>query len=300
MSYTKHSLTDGKTLINAQLLGEIEDGIVDAHENLDGITVSLEGTREENGRKIESYKMTLPNGKTFDFELRDGEKGDAGNVNINDGTELKFFAGTKAKYDELPDKTNVFAIITDDPTQIGLIDKINGFIDGSIPIPNLEQTYVRKDEKKVFGYSLDYKYMPFYGVIDFVYEKLPEGKTLDDIVGVGLHVRCFKSPGSNGFNLYYSGGKSAAAKFNENTGRNEVIFCLDAPVMGYPSGFTIRSHGGALARVILYIDDEEFVHIILEECYYWVDAFDNPTYTVSANSMNEGDFGLGNITYWFA
>jgi hypothetical protein len=72
MSYTRHSFTDYKTVIDAKLLGEMDVGIEDAHNNLDGITVSLEGTREENGRKIEAYKMTLPNGKTFDFELKDG------------------------------------------------------------------------------------------------------------------------------------------------------------------------------------------------------------------------------------
>lgn len=93
-----------------------------------------------------------------------GPQGAPGNITIDGNTELKFFVGTQEDYEKLSDdvkKSNLLAIITDDPEDGSLIAKINGFLDGSIPVPsaekaeqatsdgngeNIAQTYVRKDK----------------------------------------------------------------------------------------------------------------------------------------------------------
>jgi hypothetical protein len=301
MSYTRHSFTDYKTVIDAKLLGEMDVGIEDAHNNLDGITVSLEGTREENGRKIEAYKMTLPNGKTFDFELKDGEKGDAGNVNINDKTPLRFFAGTKAEYDDLPDKTNVFAIITDDPTQIGLIDKINGFIDGSIPIPNIEQTYVRKDEQKIYQKSVS---RPTNKGSVFEIGDLPDGKTSNDIVGMsvclGLSFK-FNLPVSGQDlsheidNLIFQGGKSFMRVLHPDIGTR---FVLNA--MSYESSTSevvglVNPLSTATLDVTL-LDEDGKLRIRFDDCRYSV--FDENNF-LSAK-LSDNVFRFIDVIYWFA
>lgn len=294
MAYTKHSLTDGKTLIDAQLLGEMEDGIVDAHNNLDGITVSLEGTREENGRKIEAYKMTLPNGKTFHFELKDGEKGDAGNVNINDKTPLRFFAGTKADYDELPDKTNVFAIITDDPTQIGLIDKINGFIDGSIPIPNIEQNYVRKDEKKIFNFFDANKTLTENET--FTLSEIPTGKTIDDIVGIGIKTQVKFASSTFGFSysatLQFSANK---ANLSHEDGCRFILSAISHDSSSSGSSL-VNPVGMATMVVSLGVTTGNKATITFEKCNYTL--FDADQF-LSAK-LSDNIFKLTSIVYYFA
>lgn len=113
---------------------------------------------------------TLPKGDK-------GDKGDAGNITIN-GTELKFFTGTQADYDALSpeEKENLFAIITDDPTQIGLIASINEILEW-------------KNQKKIFSYP-DAFTNPITIERNLLVEigKIPDGKTIDDIVGIGLDI----------------------------------------------------------------------------------------------------------------
>lgn len=306
MAYTKHSLTDYETIIDAQLLGEMEDGIKEAHDNLDGITVSLEGTREENGRKIESYKMTLPNGKIFNFELKDGEKGDAGNVNINDKTPLRFFAGTKAKYDELPDKTNVFAIITDDPTQIGLIDKINGFIDGSIPIPNIDKTYVRKDENKIFVCSrFNGTVLPFITTnYTALIGKLPEGKTIDDIAGVAMLINLdFDMQITPTSSLKHKASLYLYAhKLHDvvvaNDGVKFHLFTVTHDSTTGSGGTTTFTNPVSMASMDVRLRNAGDGNIEI--------VFDNGAYTVIGDErkgnakLSDGVFKLINVRWWFA
>lgn len=321
MAYTKHPLTDGKTLINAQLLGEMEDGIKYAHDNLDGITVSLEGTREENGRKIEAYKMTLPNGKTFDFELKDGEKGDAGNVNINDKTELRFFAGKKAEYDALPDKTNVFAIITDDPTQIGLIDTINGFLNGSIPVPtawdawhattadraddaekatndgngeNIAKTYVRNDEKKIFNLFGNYKTLTENETVTL--SEIPTGKTIDDIVGIGIKTQVEFDLTT--FGIYYSATLQFSANKANVSSLDGMRFILSAISHdSSSSGSSLANPVGMATMVVsLGVTEGNKATITFEKCSYTLLDADQFLFA----KLSDNIFKLLSICYYFA
>lgn len=65
-------------------------------------------------------------------------------VDQNKGTALKFFVGTQAEYDAYTgDKTNLFAIISDDTTKQSILDTlsqhaktINRIINGEITFPN--------------------------------------------------------------------------------------------------------------------------------------------------------------------
>jgi hypothetical protein len=217
-----------------------------------------------------------------------GEKGDAGNVNINDGTELKFFAGTKAEYDDLPDKNDVFAIITDDPTQIGLIDTINGFLNGSIPIPNIEKTYVRKDEKKVFTNKFDNETI-FPGLYHEIAE-LPEGKSIDDIVGLSATV--IYDPGNttqrSEFRLF--GAKTfsidEAEPSKENGKSPEIKFYITDTYKGYCA----------------YADVSLFTYLNIYSGKHNIEIlFNNLTVEQPINAnINSYKFFLDRLTCWFA
>lgn len=296
MGYASLLLKDGDTL-EAIHIAHMEKGIKEAHDNLDGIEVSLKEKKEENGREIKVYEMTLPNGNAFTFEVedgKDGEKGDAGNVNINDKTPLRFFAGTKAQYDDLPDKTNVFAIITDDPTQIGLIDKINGFIDGSIPIPNIEQNYVRKDEKKIFSFFGNDGILTENKTITL--SEIPTGKTIDDIVGIGIKTRVDFD--SSTFGFFYSATLQFSANKANMSSPQGMRFILSAISHDSSSSGSslVNPVGMATMVVSLGVTAENKVTITFDECSYTL--FDADQF-LSAK-LSDNIFKLLSIVYYFA
>lgn len=163
-----------------------------------------------------------------------GDKGDPGNVTIDGNTELKFFVGTQEDYENLSSdvkKENLFAIITDDPDDGGLIDKINGFLDGSIPVPfatsadsantavnaetseyaliagsadsaekatkdgngeNIAETYVRKDEqKKFFVYGNEPTKISIGTAIPVC--SIGANKSLNDVIGISCGIKVVSS-----------------------------------------------------------------------------------------------------------
>lgn len=255
-----------------------------------------------DGVEVHYYQAYLTNGNPIDtiFSVRDGkpggkgergEPGPAGNITIN-GSKLKFFVGTKAKYDELEDKTNVFAIITDDQTQIGLIDKINGFIDGSIPIPNLEQTYVRKDEQKIYKRTFNYKEVSAGSEITL--QDLPEGKSIDDIVGVGIRMRISWEAHSFQINLSFSSSKSSIAyngvqRFVLHSIGHDVestTSLMMNPVCMAEMNVSFHSTDGSLSMTF---DDVSFT-IIDADDYFWGKMSETPNET----------YEVITVVYWFA
>lgn len=241
-----------------------------------------------------------------------GEKGEPGNITINGKGELRFYVGeTEEDFNnEVEDKTNVFAII-DDPEEGSLIGKIQGFVDGSIPVPSAEKaknaenaerdsrgnsiwlTYERKDTKKVFRTDRYYAdYPQFEPGDDSTHGLIPAGRSLNEIIGVGLDVKVIIPQRERVLN--FSGSKTGAVIYNESTGREEVTFYLSAPVMGDANKLC-----GSYAVVVLYEDDAGLVHSVVKECYYWQkqDGTDTLTYTAQ---LHNGDFGYGSFTYWFA
>lgn len=306
MGYASLLLNDGDTL-EAIHIAHMEKGIKDAHDNLDGIEVSLKGTREENGREIKVYEMTLPNGKIFDFEVKngkDGEKGDAGNVTI-DNRELRFFVGTKAEYDALDDQTNVFAIITDDPTQIGLIDKINGFIDGSIPIPNIEQTYVRKD-------SLGPRYAEIFQIsgpqdvwLDYEFRigTLPDGKNIEDIMGIGFEMELSLSDSKEApYWFDFSANKvhkyAIDPELPPTMWHQEVRFQASS-ICGTNHGFDPSSIGVSVMSVLLSEKDGDIYAKFLDGLY---STLGGSVYRLMqyAHPLPSHRFIIRSFCYWFA
>lgn len=178
--------------------------------------VGIESIEYENsytsndGKIVDIYKINLTDGKKQTFEVTNGkdgkdgekgEKGEKGNLTI-DGRELNFFIGTQDEYDELTDaeKENLFAIIEDDDTAEeidGLKDDVVGLKNGSVTAKKAEcdgngdiisESYVRKDEKKLYNSEvIDKAVATSYR---FEIGKLPSGKTVNDIVGIGLNMRC--------------------------------------------------------------------------------------------------------------
>lgn len=74
---------------------------------------------EDDGLNV--WTAEMGDGRTYSFEVRNGSRGPTGfigSIETVDGRPLRFFAGTQAEYDALPESTkkgNLFAIISDDP-----------------------------------------------------------------------------------------------------------------------------------------------------------------------------------------
>lgn len=198
MAYNRLNLEDGDVL-EAYHIDRIEEGIIAAHEMIEGFRIEYVGrTTDAEGRVVDQYKVIVPSGEEYSFNVTggsngeqgeqgeqgpqgeqgeqgeqgpvgpegpqgpqgeqgeqgpvgpqgpQGEQGIPGNITLN-GEELKFFVGTEEDYFEKGyDKIeNLFAIITDDPEQIGLINAINGMLDGTIPVPKADKaTYANCD-----------------------------------------------------------------------------------------------------------------------------------------------------------
>jgi hypothetical protein len=142
MAYNELTLVDNQTIIDAALLNHFQEGIKNAHNMIEGFRIAYVGsTTDTEGRVVDQYKVIVPSGEEYSYTVtggRRGEQGIPGNITLN-GAELKFFVGKKADYDNLPSKENVFAIITDDPTELGLIEKIDSLV----------------NEQKVYNHYID-------------------------------------------------------------------------------------------------------------------------------------------------
>ena len=221
------------------------------------------------------------------------------------GLPLRFFVGAQYEFEALSaeDKKDLFAIITNDTTFDGITESIEQLREEIKDLAEeLKTNYTELSgrlsdisDKKVFCSSINNQYSTIIEPsADFKFEKLPDGKSLDDIVGVGVDVKNLYK-GEEGF-LKFSGCKIEAAKYNETTGKEEVAFYLTAAISSNKN--TMR---GAFAKLILYVDEERFVHVIFKSCSYWQKPFNQATneYENSINTTN-GGFGLGSIVYWFA
>lgn len=293
-------------LIDVDMMNHLQGGIESAHKNLNGITVTPVDGGTTDG--VHNYIMTLPNGKEFPFSVKDGEKGEQGepgNVTI-DNRPLRFFVGTKAEYDALEDQTNVFAIITDDPTQIGVIDAINGFLDGSIPIPNIEQNYVRKDENKIFVCSaFNGNYLPTITTnYSAVIGKFPESKTLDQIAGVSMLVKLefdIQITTTSSFRhtaLLYLYAHKLHDVVAANEGVKFHLFTVTHDSTTSSSGTTTFTNPVSMASMDVRLRNTGDGDIEI--------VFDNGAYTVIADErkgnakLSDGVFKLVNVRWWFA
>jgi hypothetical protein len=246
-----------------------------------------------------------------------GEKGDQGNITIDGNTELKFFVGTKEDYEKLSDdvkKSNLFAIITDDPEDGSLIGKINGFLDGSIPVPsaekatvaeqatmaeqatsdgngeNITQTYVRKDEQKVYN-------KPFIGYgkeitkgTEISLGLFPDDVDLDKVVGIGIELQI----GTRSLFFRLSGGKTNPSTLNSTNGRQEVPFNLSSVTGLDGNEFQI-----GFMDVILWLASNKNMYLTFEKgglASYKTSDLSNP----AVFELEDGELVLKNICYWFA
>lgn len=112
-----------------EMIGERIDILRQWENNLIANQImKVEQTQEsftDNGENI--VTITFGDGRTESFTIRNGSRGKTGLVGSIEtvaGSPLHFFVGTKAEYDALTDKSNLFAIITDDNAKADLEDSI--------------------------------------------------------------------------------------------------------------------------------------------------------------------------------
>lgn len=252
-----------------------------------------------------------------------GPQGLPGNVNINDGTELKFFAGKQARYNELSaeEKENLFAIITDDPEEGSLIGRINGFLDGSIPVPsaenaenatndgkgeNIAETYVRKDENKIFVCSrFNNTVLPFITTnYTALIGELPEGKTIDDIAGVAMLIKLdFDMQITTTSSLKHKASLYLYAhKLHDVVAANDGVkfhlFTVTHDSTTGSGGTTTFTNPVSMASMDVRLRNTEDRNIEI--------VFDNGWYSVIGDErkgnakLSDGVFKLINVRWWFA
>lgn len=304
MAYNELTLVNNQTVIDADLLNHFQTGIKNAHNMIEGFRIEYVGnTTDTEGRVVDQYKVIVPSGEEYYYNVtggRRGEQGLPGNITLN-GAELKFFVGKKADYDNLPSKENVFAIITDDPTQVGVVDAVNGFLNGTLPVPaaandgnneNIAQTYVRKDEQKIFTKEFTNQQVQFGTGLE-LYD-IPEGKTVNDIVGVGLKIRFELSVLSISVELvpYFS-----CCKVN-NVSANSVTF-KGSSVEHYINTTGVNLvNPVALLSVSFKLSSTSSNKVRITFSKIGSTLMDANNYITDASDTNGGK--LESITYWFA
>lgn len=304
MAYDVLPLTDHYTVIDADLLNHFQTGIKNAHNMIEGFRIEYVGrTTDAQGRDVDQYKVIVPSGEEYSFSVTGGkdgapgEKGDTGlpgNITLN-GAELKFFVGTKAEFDTLPSQKNVFAIITDDPTQVGVVDAVTGFLNGTLPVPaaandgnneNIAETYARKDEQKVYNHYIAGGADIENGT-EIKLPYFPKGKTLNDVTGIGIRMgySSVTSPEA-GVNLDFSGGRIEAVMRNPTTGRYETPFHLSTSAMRDDTGVVTAAVNVALSK------DDSGLYIRFDNGFYKKDDY--------LTVFTQSGFYVINICYWFA
>lgn len=304
MAYTELPLVDNQTVIDADLLNHFQDGIKNAHNMIEGFRIEYVGrTTDTEGRVVDQYKVIVPSGEEYFYNVTGGSKGEQGlpgNVTLN-GAELKFFVGKKADYDNLPSKENVFAIITDDPTQVGVVDAVNGFLNGTLPVPaaandgnneNIAQTYVRKDEQKIFTKEYANQQVQFGTGLELF--DIPEGKTIDDIVGIGFKLRFAVSIGGVSVECvpYYS-----CCKVNK-VSANSLTFKGSSVEHSIATSGTTLVNPVLLSSVSISVAQTFSNKVRIAFSKIGTTIMDANNYITDASDANGGK--LESITYWFA
>lgn len=219
-----------------------------------------------------------------------GSGGSGGNadyaesIKTIDGSIIEFFVGEEADYKELPDddKEDLFAIITDDPTQKEVIDGIEELMEWK----NQSKNYVRK-----FGDVQELKKGS-----DFEIGTLPKNRGLDGIVGIGLEIIYEPQNGSTTY-MHFSGNKTnRSTSFpNPYTGRYEVRFCATA-------GTTNDSGecGTASMNIVVGSRNDTLYFYFENGSYLWMNDIDgaNPI-KQGVRRLNDGGFYLSSVAYWF-
>lgn len=95
---------------------------------------------DDNGENV--WTVTFGDGRTQDLSVKNGSRGSTGligSILTLQGHPLHFFVGTKADYEALEDKDNVFAIISDDNSIETLVNTVDAIV-------NTGKTSVKKAE----------------------------------------------------------------------------------------------------------------------------------------------------------
>ena len=220
----------------------------------------------------ENY-VTLKNPEISDF----GGEGDAGNITIN-GTELKFFVGKEKDYDALDEeaKENLLAIITDSTDSPGsTTPKIYSY-------PDTDGSFVSILENSTIEIG-----------------KLPDGRTVDDIVGVGLE-------GYVNSDDFYEYTEDTSFRISSGRTSDSVQDRTNGSLTdgGYLLPFTLSARGGEYGRIVTSIDVEIgssidgklYIYFKRGSCYY----FDPGTGSYVLETLNHKKFKLRKLYYWFA
>lgn len=266
-----------------------------------------------------------------------GEKGEPGNITIN-GKELRFYVGeTEEQFNnEVEDKTNVFAII-DDPEDGTLIGRINGFLDGSIPVPsaknaenaetaehantatnaetaeiavkdgnhnNIVDTYEKKNRRHVFCSRGMWTPIGFGDENKVWLTRLGKNERLRDVIGISLEVD-FKWVDES-LNYVTSVDFDTVSRHykmdDETDGQNRIDFTFVAPNV-YGMSNTVRIFNASLYAEAIKEDDGDVFLTFSYGLYEELVFDDDGKLSLEAStrlSLDCGRFFICGISYWMA
>lgn len=208
------------------------------------------------------------------------------------GLSLRFFVGAQYEYDALSDeeKKNLYAIITNDATQAGILEAIETLEENYEKLVEglSSGTFIIPSEQRLYNCAFDDETISRGTLLEI--GKLPSGKTVDDIVGVGLEVGLTTETYDNA--LRFSAGKTRQSVFNPMNGMQEIPFNLTNSLISSATHFGITNMDVAICskdgKLYIYFENGS---------YSWFNITDG---SCNNENLNSGKFILFNVCYWFA
>lgn len=259
MGYEKREWQDDVTELDKDFFDHIQDGIVNAHKRLDEAKDDVTLFKVENGILYVSYD----NGETW------RTVGALKTLETVNGVEMKFFVGTEEEYNALPleEQVNTYAIITDENTQ-----KLYSIAFDSVPITN--RTLLQ---------------LP----------KLPSGKTVNDIVGVGIEMDF----GTENKTERLSAGKTLRGLIDTDTS-SDTYGKIVVPF--YATNFDLDAIGAfGLTKVVFRLcseNDNLYLYFLAGNFYRYAkkDSGEIVFRPDISTDLTNGTSTLSRVTYWFA
>lgn len=214
------------------------------------------------------------------------------------GKPLRFFVGAQYEYEALTaeEKENLYAIITNDATEDGILEAIENLEKEYEELVELKELKEWKNQQKVYIKDVFLDNVITAGRV-LSLGMPPSGKSVEDIVGLGVEVKLSTEVDEFPIVLRFYGAKSTKAIWDSFNGRYKMPFSLSANVKANLSEFSIAN-----MDVTIWVTNEGQLVLSLDYASFTKFRFSGNSFSGSTQYSLEsgGTFKLSNVCFWFA